>query len=316
MSAERSVAAASLKPREVEELVDFYVHRRLALALVAVVRGTPITPNQITVVSGLLGVAAGCVIGCASPATPGLPPLAGLLLLASVVCDCADGQLARLRGTSTLVGRALDGIVDAFPIIAVQVGFAVFLIRAGVSPWYVVTVLLLVLLAWRWHAELYDRAKCLYLANTRDEPGSEGVSDLDEIRAERDALRAEGRKGSAWCLAVLLHYTAHQRRHGDRAGYDRPAMPGGREREAYRRIYGPAMRVWSWTGIGTHHFLMMLAAALTPFHSAAALVAWWIIIGPMSLLTFTLERSTPRMEKRLNEALSATGSVGKNGGEA
>jgi len=301
-----SLATATLKPREVEELVDFYVHRRLALALVALVRNTSVTPNQITAMSGLLGIAAGLVIGIGGPRHVGLVPLGGVLLLLSVVFDCADGQLARLRGSSTLAGRALDGIVDVFPIVAVQFGFAAFLIAAGLSPWYVLPTMLVAGLCWRWHAEAYDCAKCLYMANTSAEADTEGVPDLAQIEAERDRLRAEGRHGMALCVAILRGYTAMQRKRERRAGFDEPGMQTDAERAEYRRIFAPSMRAWSWTGIGTHHFLMMLAAFLTPVFTPSAVVAWWSIILAMSVLSWSLQMKTPRLERRLADTLAKT----------
>jgi phosphatidylglycerophosphate synthase len=100
--------------RSRKERDDFWtdrVSRPPAALVVWWVRDTAITPNQITFVS--LGVA---LIGAAAfAAWPGYVGLvaAGLAVQLSYVLDCADGQLARVRGTASATGAALDFLTDA-----------------------------------------------------------------------------------------------------------------------------------------------------------------------------------------------------------
>lgn len=53
----------AVKPLEAEELVDEYFHRPPARIVVRFLARTPITPNQVTLLSGLVGVAAGVLVG-------------------------------------------------------------------------------------------------------------------------------------------------------------------------------------------------------------------------------------------------------------
>lgn len=96
-----------------------YVARPAAAVLLVGLERTRVTPNQITLGSLAVFVAAAVVIG-ASPSHGGL--VAGVCILQfSYVLDCADGQLARLRGTSTPVGAHLDFLMDelkAFLLVA------------------------------------------------------------------------------------------------------------------------------------------------------------------------------------------------------
>src|SRR5450432_3249975 len=109
----------TLKPLDVEEPIDVWVHRPLAYLLALAVAPTPVSPNFITCCSIALGVAAGaCML---------LRPshelwLAGVLIFLSAVFDCADGQLARMRKSSSPFGRMLDGLADLAVSIAVVVG--------------------------------------------------------------------------------------------------------------------------------------------------------------------------------------------------
>ena len=87
-----------------------YFARPLAAILVYLLRPTPITPNQVT----LLGAAVFFGAAAAFVAVPG--PM-GCLVAAAVVqlsylFDCADGQLARLKSMTSEVGAHLDFLID------------------------------------------------------------------------------------------------------------------------------------------------------------------------------------------------------------
>src|SRR3954451_13281041 len=105
---------------EIEELADFYVHRPLARIVGRALLRTPITPDQITILSGVTGVLAGVVL-FASANRPALRLVAALLLFTTVVLDCTDGYVARMRQQISRTGVILDGFTDAV------VGFTVLL---------------------------------------------------------------------------------------------------------------------------------------------------------------------------------------------
>lgn len=96
-------------PRSVEDLVDRFINRPLAARLVRWLAPTSITPNQVTAVSGLLGVAGAAVLSVGS-----WPALAAgaLLLQLSIIVDCADGQLARAKGLTSQWGEVFDHTSD------------------------------------------------------------------------------------------------------------------------------------------------------------------------------------------------------------
>jgi phosphatidylglycerophosphate synthase len=87
-----------------------YVCRPVAAVVVHAVAGTAVTPNQITLAS--LAVAlVGAILMVGVPGYFGLV-LAVLVYEASYVLDCADGMLARLRGTQSVTGHLLDFLMD------------------------------------------------------------------------------------------------------------------------------------------------------------------------------------------------------------
>ena len=98
-----------LKDPAVEEWVDRRVFRPLGLRVVQLLASTPVSPDHLTVACMLLGLVAGHLFFYRSAA---LNALGLALFLLSDVLDSADGQLARLRGSSTRFGAVLDGISD------------------------------------------------------------------------------------------------------------------------------------------------------------------------------------------------------------
>lgn len=96
--------------KETENYWAKYFTRPFAAFLVLIVRGTPVTPNQVTILAFLTA--------CAGAATMVLwRDWVGLLVAVSIyqlayVLDCVDGMLARVRGTSSRIGHLFDFLLD------------------------------------------------------------------------------------------------------------------------------------------------------------------------------------------------------------
>lgn len=109
-----------LKPIYIEEIFDLFIYRPIAYLLVKAAQPFPITPNQISV----LGIGAALVGALMfAQGTPVGFLLGGLATLAVSVLDCADGMLARLKGTGTTMGRVIDGLFDYTTSTLLLVGF-------------------------------------------------------------------------------------------------------------------------------------------------------------------------------------------------
>jgi phosphatidylglycerophosphate synthase len=105
------------KPKDI--LWNRLVARPLAAVLLVPLGATRITPNQITL-STLVVFAGGAALLALGPSWRALVIAAAVIEL-SYVLDCVDGQLARLKGTSSPVGAHLDFLMDelkAFLLIA------------------------------------------------------------------------------------------------------------------------------------------------------------------------------------------------------
>ncbi|MET0851279.1 MAG: CDP-alcohol phosphatidyltransferase family protein [Candidatus Rokuibacteriota bacterium] len=89
--------------------VDRFLHRRVSRALTSLLVRTPVTPNQVSLASLALGLAAAWALWHATAASAA----AGVVLyaLASIV-DHSDGELARLTFRESRLGAHLDWLVD------------------------------------------------------------------------------------------------------------------------------------------------------------------------------------------------------------
>ncbi len=96
----------SLKLFVTEEIFDIFIFRIIAFILIKAIYRLPITPNHLTLTSLIFGILCGYFIANENIG------LAFMFLVVHNVLDCADGQLARIKKSGTLLGRFLDGFVD------------------------------------------------------------------------------------------------------------------------------------------------------------------------------------------------------------
>jgi hypothetical protein len=115
----------SIKSSKSDELINTYLLRPVAGLFVWAFYYTPITPNQVTIVSTLSGFIAAWYY---LQGTPHDFIVAGLLVTLKDILDSADGQLARAKEQFSRIGRFLDSIGDVLVDIAVfsAIGWSLF----------------------------------------------------------------------------------------------------------------------------------------------------------------------------------------------
>jgi len=104
-----AIYRASKKRRDINWFTE-WVARPPAAIVVYALRGTPITPNQVTFLSAAIAAAA-CAMFALLPGR-GWLIAAALVFELSFILDCADGQLARLRKMASPLGHLLDFLMD------------------------------------------------------------------------------------------------------------------------------------------------------------------------------------------------------------
>ncbi len=258
----------SLKSLDVEEPIDLYVHRPLAYLFARAAYPTPISPNFITLLSILAGVASGALL---LVDVPHHMLYSGLLLFMSAVLDCADGQLARMRKTSSAFGRMLDGVADLITLVAVGPASAYLCWKKYSSPdwlgWTMVLLMIVMIVTTSYHTTMYDHYKNVFLRlTTPHQDGEEYEVALARYREQRGTGMGLVPR---FCYPIYLFYLKSQ---GDYVkGFDPHTSarlsrfpPFDPERAAlYRAEAGPLMRVWrSGFGVGSLVFGLALFNAL------------------------------------------------------
>lgn len=141
-SADARDAKRPKRPREMQDGLNFHLYHPLAWRLAKALAHTPITPNMVSVLGGLLVVAAGIVYfnmdstgGTWALGWPMGAMLGMALHMSWHVVDGADGDLARLTGRSSPIGEMVDGICDYASHIVLYVLLAFVLTRQiGAGP--------------------------------------------------------------------------------------------------------------------------------------------------------------------------------------
>lgn len=106
---------STMKSSETDDWVDRHVVRPFSFLWAKMFARLHVTPNAVTVMSMVIGAASCLFFAHGSWHYEGARGLVFnlvgiLLLLWADVFDCTDGQLARLTGQSSRVGRILDGL--------------------------------------------------------------------------------------------------------------------------------------------------------------------------------------------------------------
>lgn len=231
----------TLKPASVETPLDLLFFRPAGYAVAKALLPTRVTPNQVTLASIATGLLSAWL--SASPRR-GVRVLGGALGVAYGVLDCADGQLARARGTSSRVGRILDGASDY--IVGCATGLAIGKELARKHPqgaWLAALGVGSVVL----QGTLFDHCKNRFLSLTRNDY-REG-DDLRETEDDLERLRATG--GPRWERSLLTVYATFLRAQSSIAGHRHETdMPHANADQA--RELGRLARAWAWLGPSTH----------------------------------------------------------------
>ncbi len=175
---------ASLKSIETENKIDQIFYRPIGFRIARVLRGTGITPNMVTIVSIFVGAAAGFMFYHEDLSYN----ICGILLLIIAnILDCVDGQLARLTGIKSAIGRILDGFAGDIWFASIYIGFALRLSHEyGTYLFFVLAILSgLSHLA---QANITDYYKTLHLYFISKEKGAEFQS-LEQVEAKHKEMK-------------------------------------------------------------------------------------------------------------------------------
>ena len=267
----------SHKGQAVEEWADLRFFRPIGIRIARALYPTGISPDQVTLWSILIGLVAGHLFAYRDRWTD---LIVVVLFIVSDIFDSADGQLARLRGTSTRFGRALDGIGDNVRFINLYFHLLYRLIHGG--WWWPGAVLLVAFagLAHTFQSAAVDFVRNAFLRI--------GVGDRGELDLPEDLERpAAGTLLERFGARVYRDYVVRQSQLFPRTVRLIRQLRQVRVPEGFRAEYSERQQLLlplcSWLGQNIR-FVLLGVAGLSG-HIAAYL---WTVAGPMSLLLVVL----------------------------
>jgi len=165
-------------------------------SVVRMLYSTPITPNQITVLSFFVGLLS---VGFYVSGRSDSLLWGAIFLYGKVLLDNIDGNLARIRGTSSRLGRFLDSLTDFLVTVMVYIGISFYLVQTTGDNGF-------------WFLGLFGLLACFmqstffvfYLVSYTSRVGSYDKNRVDESITEEDLASA---KQNRWNLRLQKIFT-------------------------------------------------------------------------------------------------------------
>jgi CDP-alcohol phosphatidyltransferase len=266
------VQGLAFKAFEIEELADVHFFRPLGSIIARGGRALAMTPTHLTVVATLVGIMGGALLY-----DERLGIFAFTLLILYGIIDSADGQLARMTGQVTELGRVLDGAGGYVAHGAIYFTIAVGVMHRGGSS-SILIWMLLAGIANAMQAQMYDYHRTAYMAVVGEgrAPGNDPA-----------------KVSSSWLRWLFGGYLMTQRRliglHGEVEAALAARSVAGRvrddDRARYREYFYAPVRGWNLLGDNTrfyaigvlvclHRIDLFFAFVLLPMN--LALIALWL----------------------------------------
>jgi phosphatidylglycerophosphate synthase len=267
------------KGDEIEEWVDLRFFRPIGVRIARRLARSRITADQVTLLSLVIGLVAGHLFVYTSP---WLNAAGFVLFIVSDIFDSADGQLARLRGTSTRFGRALDGTSDAARFINLGVHLLIRLVIAQQWSWLAATSLVVVsAISQSVQSGTIDFVRHAFLALA---VGRGSELDLDGTEDIRNA---------SWLRRLAVgFYRVYSRRQLAMFPQTAALLQAARDHQfgpaaavAYRTETLPLVRQCAWLG-QNFRFLVLGITAVAGWPAGLL----WITVLPMNAVLFWLRR--------------------------
>ena len=273
----------TLKPKETEEFINSWLFRPAAFLIVWLVRNTKMTPNHLTIMSCISGITSGVMIAL------GQHILGFVAMFLMVVLDCADGQLARLTGKSSKVGKMLDVTADVTSYLSFFTGVSVFRysITGNPAEFYFIPLSFIAIF---FNIIFYDQFKNQYIRYVYPEY-HEKLEDLNKLKEEYKNEKVPFFRFTRFVYyAVYLAETKviylgsifalkkHSRI------YSLDVQITKEKSSRYKKQFYFITRLWSVLGTGSHYFPMMVFLVLGYSHLLLYIFCLYSVIALAVLL--------------------------------
>lgn len=195
----------SIKSNDTEEHVDMFFYRPIGYQWARFFRWLHVTPNTVTVLSIFLGMGAGVCFGFNDLKIN----IIGILLLVwANMYDSCDGQLARMTGQTSALGRILDGASSDFWFATIYSAIAIRMMPEwGLWIWPVVAFA--GLFSHTRQCRVSDYYRQIHLFFLKGKEGSE-ISDASEQVEIYNRMTWKGEPVQKFFQFFYVNYTKEQ----------------------------------------------------------------------------------------------------------
>jgi CDP-L-myo-inositol myo-inositolphosphotransferase len=120
-------------------IIDRYIIRKISGFISGLLIRTPVTPNQVTIISLVIGIVAAVFFSHGAYKST---IIAGVFYFISTVFDQCDGEVARFKHMESDFGRIFDIIVDSIVNAAIVIGITIAIYKTNGSGLTIVAGLL------------------------------------------------------------------------------------------------------------------------------------------------------------------------------
>ena len=268
---------ASLKSMDTEEHIDLWFYRPLGFAWAKLFAWLGVTPNVVTILSIILGVAGGVLLYFGASPLLWLNYVGIFLIIWANTYDSADGQLARLTKQYSRLGRILDGVSGDLWFFAIYFALVFRELHFGDAwlgdwfashQWVIWTMAIVAGLSHAKQAASADYYRQFHLYFLKGKEGSE-LDSTGSLREAYEQLSWSGNFFKKLTAMVYLNYTAQQealtpqmqrlrrvlkQRYGDEVPQD--------FRDAFRRKSLPMMKYTNMLSFNTRTIAMFISVII------------------------------------------------------
>jgi len=238
----------AFKAVEIEELTDVYFFRPAGSLIARGARSIGLGPIEVTIAGAFVGIAGGALLY-----DERLGLLAFALLILHGIIDSADGQLARMTGRVTDLGRALDAAGGYVTHVAIFLAIGASLLHRGWSA-SVLIWMVLAGIATAVHAQMYVYHRDAYIAVV-----TKGVA---PGIAPANIPPVIGWLFRAYLGVQRWFVGLHDKVEAALAARAADGRVREEDRARYREIFYPLIRGWNFLGDNTRFFAIGVLVCL------------------------------------------------------
>ena len=321
----------TLKSAETEDWLDYHVVRPVCYYLAVAFNYFDIHPNTVTILSMIVGAGSALLFAHGSYFYEGAAGLAmniiavAMLTVADLL-DCTDGQLARLSGKKSRMGRILDGMAGFVWFVPIYLAivwrfychhtleFAWLGIADTPTNTYIATAVVLAMslvsgfLGMGGQQRLADYYIQVHLFFLKGEKGSE----FDDSRRQQQLLYEMPADASFVERQFQRSYVGYTRKqesatprfqHMMAVMRQRYGSPANCPEDVRRRFHAESLALMPWNGLLTFNFRTTFFFIFTLADVPVLNFVWEIVA--MSLLTEYIRRRHERFSQRLADELTS-----------